>query len=281
MNAISALNPLINLESRKERSKSQILDAVAACCVVLGVGHVFTLEDGTTAASLPYHWGIGIRDTKVLNSSDTDIRATAVVSCITLQVVWGHSNITLYFYGNFWNASRSFTKPGFLYYQTKGKLLPQPGESVRWWVSVGVGVKCPGWWISLCALLKVALTGPFVEASGNRLSDFGAKETREQTEAGATAKLLVWRCGLAPILHPVQTRALYESWREHKQGGDWCRETWISQGRRPGYQMWRQNIWGSMTNTWENLGFPHFPIATKNKKLISYQHCVGFYKSIN
>lgn len=35
-------NPFINLESRKERSRTQILDVVAASCVVLDVGHVLT-----------------------------------------------------------------------------------------------------------------------------------------------------------------------------------------------------------------------------------------------
>lgn len=49
---------------------------------------MFSLESGTTAAGLPHHWVTGIRDTGVLNSSDTHLRATIVVSYITLQVVW-------------------------------------------------------------------------------------------------------------------------------------------------------------------------------------------------
>lgn len=64
------------------------------------------------------------------------------------------------------------------------------------------GVKCPGCWISLCDLLKAPLTGPFLKASGNRVSDFGVEEIREQTEAGMTAKLLVPRWDFASILRP-------------------------------------------------------------------------------
>lgn len=56
----------------------------------------------------------------------------------------------------------------------------------------------------LLAFLKVPLTGTFLEAAGNKVSDFGAEEIREQTEAGTTANLLVPRCDLSPTLHPVQ-----------------------------------------------------------------------------
>lgn len=62
----------------------------------------------------------------------------------------------------------------------------------------------------LLAFLKVPLTGTFLEAAGNKVSDFGAEEIREQTEAGTTANLLVPRCDLSPTLHPVQTGALCE-----------------------------------------------------------------------
>lgn len=83
--------------------------------------------------------------------------------------------------------------------------ISEPIDSVRLWVLGGVGVKCPGCWISLCDLLKAPLTGPFLEASGNKVSDFGAEEIREKTEAGMTAKLLVPRCDFAPIL-------IYSAW---------------------------------------------------------------------
>lgn len=164
--------------------------------------------------------------------------------------------------------------PGFLYHQTKRMLLSQPIESVRLWVLGGVGVKCPGCWISLCDLLKAPFTGPFLEASGNRVSDFGAKEIREQTEA----KLLVPRCDLVPILRPSSLefsenlpRGVGGSWREHKQGRACHREAWNGWGWRQKGRIWRQNIWGSMTNAWENSGFPYFSIVSKNEKHILCQ----------
>lgn len=118
-----------------------------------------------------------------------------------------------------------------------------------------MGVKCPGCWISLCDLLKAPLTRPFLEASGNRVSDFGAKEIREQTEAVTTAKLLVPRCDLAPVLHPSSLEFSVNLPR-----GEWGVEgstskaesvigkhgTVEGEGRKA--ECGGQNIWGSVTN---------------------------------
>jgi hypothetical protein len=59
---------------------------------------------------------------------------------------------------------------------------------------------------SLCAFLKASLTGPFLEASANSISDFDVEEIREETETGTTAKLLIptWALAPAPILSRLE-----------------------------------------------------------------------------
>lgn len=106
---------------------------------------------------------------------------------------------------------------------------------------------------------------------------FGAKEIREQTEAGTTAKLLIPRCDLAPVLHPSSLEFSVNLPR-----GEWGVEgstskaepvigkhgTVEGEGRKA--ECGGQNIWGSETNTGENSGFPHVPIVSKNEKHILY-----------
>lgn len=100
---------------------------------------------------------------------------------------------------------------------------------------------------SLCAFLEASLTGPFLEASANSISDFDAEEIREEAETGTTAKLLVPTWNLAPISILSGLEHSGNSPQEEAQGstsraemgigklreekrGDWDTEGWAGRG---------------------------------------------------
>lgn len=164
-------------------------------------------------------------------------------------------------------VSYCFAGPGFLYHQTKGMILPQPIESMRRCVlgRVCIGSRVVG---SLCAFLKVSFTGPFLEASANRVNDFEPKKLKKPKQGHQPNSLS--QHGL--LLLSPSCPDWNTLWTHHKgkfkraQAGQ--RRVWSNLEKSREETGMGVGIWSPMTNTSENSGFSHLSVATKIKKYV-------------